>query len=160
MTRLLFWFFLHSFVIVVQSQIVSDSLWPRGLQHTRLPCALLFLEVCSDSYPLSQWCYLTISFSATPSPSALNLSQHQGVFQWVGSSYQVVKRSIRASASASVLSMNIHHWFPLGLTGFISLQSKGLSRVFSSVIWKHQIFGTKPYFWSNSHIHMWLLEKP
>ena len=69
-------------------------------------------------------------------------------------------QSIRASASASVLSMNIHHWFPLGLTGFISLQSKGLSRVFLSVIWKHQIFGTKPYFWSNSHIHMWLLEKP
>ena len=70
-------------------------------------------------------------------------------------------QSIGASASASVLSMNIQSWFPLGLIGFISLQSRGLSRVFSSTtIWKNQFFSTQPSLWSNSHIYMWLLQKP
>ena len=70
-------------------------------------------------------------------------------------------QGIRVSASASALPMNIQDWFPLGLTGLISLQSKGLSRVFSSTtIWKHQFFGTQPSLCSNSHIHTWLLEKP
>ena len=69
--------------------------------------------------------------------------------------------NIGASASASVLPMNIQDWFPLGLTGLISLQSKGLSRVFSSTtVWKHQFFGPQASLWSNSHIHTWLLEKP
>ena len=70
-------------------------------------------------------------------------------------------QSIGTSASASVLPMNIQDWFPLGLTGLISLQSKGLSRVFSrSTVWKHQFFGAQPSLWSNSHIRTWLLEKP
>ena len=70
-------------------------------------------------------------------------------------------QSISASASASVLTMNIQGWFPLGLTGLISLLSKGLSRVFSrTIVQKHQFFGTQPSLWSNSHIHTWLLERP
>ena len=91
---------------------------------------------------------------SSPSPPALNLSQHQGLFFTSGG------RSIRASASASSFPMNIQDWFPLGLTGLISLLSKGVSRVFSSTtVWKYQLFGAQPSLWSNSHIHTWLLEK-
>ena len=93
-----------------------------------------------------------------PSPS-FNLSQHQGLFQWVGSSNHVAK--VLELVSVSVLPMNIQDWFPLGLTGLNSLQSKRLSRIFSSTtIQKHQFFGAKPPSWANSHIHTWLLEKP
>ena len=93
-----------------------------------------------------------------PSSPVLNLSQHQGLFQWVGPSNQVAKS---IGASASVFPVNIQSWFPLGLTGLISLLSKGLSRVFSSTtVQKHQFFGTQPSLWSNFHIFTWLLEKP
>ena len=90
-----------------------------------------------------------------PSPSpALNLSQHQGLLQWVSSLHQVAQ-SIGASASASVLPVNIQDWFPLGWTVWISLQSKGLSRVFSNTtVWKHPFFLAQPSLWSNSHLHM------
>ena len=95
-----------------------------------------------------------------PSPFAFNLPQHQGLFQWVCSLYQVAT-SIGASASVSVLQRNIQGWFPLGLTGLISLQSKGLSRVFSSTtIWKHKFSGAQRNLGSNSHIRKWLLVKP
>ena len=91
-----------------------------------------------------------------PSPPALNLSQHLYPFRWVCSISG--DQSIGASASTSVLLMNIQGWFPLGLTGLISLQSKGLSRVSSNTtVRKHQLFGTQPS-WSISHIHTWLLE--
>ena len=94
-----------------------------------------------------------------PSPAAFNLYQHQGLLQWVDSASG--GQSTRASASASVLPMNIRGWFPLGLTGWISLLPKGLSRVFfSTTVRKHQFFGTQPSLSSNSHIHTWLLEKP
>ena len=93
-----------------------------------------------------------------PSHFAFALSQQQGLFQWVPFLYQVAK--IGASALASIIPMNIQGWFPLGLTGWISLQSKRLSRVFSSTIWKHQFFGIQTSLRSNSHIHTWLLEKP
>ena len=94
-----------------------------------------------------------------PSPPALSLSRHQDLFQWVNSSHQVAK-NIGASASVSVLPMNIQGWFPLGLTGLISLQSKWLSRVFSSTtIKKHQFYGAQPSLWSKSHICTWLLKK-
>ena len=130
---------------------MSGSLRPHGLQHARLPCPLspgVFSNLC----PLSQWCYLTISSSATPSP-ALNLSQNQGLFQWV-IFFTSDGQSTGASASASVLPMNIQGCFPLGLTGLISLQSKGLSRVFSSTtIQEHQFYGAQSSLWSNSHIH-------
>ena len=94
----------------------------------------------------------------SPSPPALGLSQHQGLFQWVFTSGG---QSIGASASSSVLPMNIQGWFPLGLTDLISLQPNRLSRIFSNItIWKHQFFSTQPYLWSYSHICIWLLEKP
>ena len=90
------------------------------------------------------------------SPPALNLSHHQGLFQ----SRLFESGSLSIGASAPVLPMTIQGWFPLGLTDFISLLSKGLSRVFSSTtIWKHQLFGAYLSLWSNSHIHTWLLEK-
>ena len=93
------------------------------------------------------------------SPLALNPSEHQGLFQWVVSS-QSGRQSIGASASASGLPVNIQDWFPLGLTGLISLQSKGFSRVFSNTtVQKHQFFHAQTSLWSNSHIHTWLLEK-
>ena len=95
----------------------------------------------------------------SPSPPTFNLSQNQGIFQWVGSSHQV-SQNTGTSTSASVLSMNIQDWFPLGWTGLISLQSKGLSRVFSNAtVQKHQLFGAQPFLWSNSHIHTWLRGK-
>ena len=89
-----------------------------------------------------------------PSPLTLNLSQHQGLFQWVGSLYQVAK-VFEIQLLASVFPVNIHCWFPLGLTGLISLLSKGLSRVFSSTtVWKHQCFGTQPFMVLLSHMYM------
>ena len=101
----------------------------------------------------------------SPSLTALNLSQHQGLFQWVGSfpmSWLLTSggQSIGASASASVLPMNIQGWFPLKLTGWISLKSKGLSRVFSNTtVQKHQFLSAQLSSQSNSHIHTWLLKK-
>ena len=95
---------------------------------------------------------------SSPSPPAFNLSQHQGLFsRFFASGGQ----SIGASASASVLPMNIQDWFPLGSTGLISLLSKGLSRVFSNItLQKHQFFGAHVSLGSNSYFHTWLLEKP
>ena len=99
------------------------------------------------------------SLSSPSLPAALNLSQHQGLFQWVNSASD--GQSIGASASTSVLPINIQGWFPLGLTGFISLQSKGLASVFSNTtVQKHQFFSSQLSLWFNSHIHTWLLEKP
>ena len=101
---------------------------PR-LQHARLPCPSPTPRTCSNSCPLSRWCHPTISSSVVPFSPRFNLSQHQGLFQWVSSSHQVAK-VIGVSASASVLPMNIQDWSPLGWIGWISLQSKGLLRVF------------------------------
>ena len=94
------------------------------------------------------------------SPLAPNLFQHQGLFWWVSSLHQVAK-SIGASASAPVLPMNIQDWSPLGWTDWISLQSEGLSRVFSNTtVQKHQFFSVQPSLWSKSHSRTWLQEKP
>ena len=140
-------------------QVTSDSLWPHGLQRTRFPCPSLPPGVCSNSCPLSPWCYPTISTSVTPSsccPQSFPASKSFPTSWLFASGGQ----STGASVSASVLPMNILGWYPLGLTGLISLLSKGLSRVFSSTtIWKHQFSGTQPSLWSGSHIHTWLLEK-
>ena len=100
--------------------VVSDSLQPHESQHARPPCPSPTPGVYPNPYPLSRWCHPTISPSVVPNSPALNLSQHQGLFQWVSSSHLVVK----ASASASVLPMNIEGWFPLGLTSLISFQFK------------------------------------
>ena len=118
------------------------------------------LRVYSNSCPLSCWCHPTISSSIVPFSSCLQSFPASGCFpmSWL---FTTGGQSIGASASASVLPMNIQDWFPLGLTGWISLQSKGLSRVFSNTTaQKHQFFGAQLSLWSNSHIHTWLLEKP
>ena len=125
--------------------VVSNSLQPHGLQHSRHPCPSLSPGVCSNSYPLSQWHHSTVSSSATPFSFCLQSFPASGSFlisQLFASGGQSIGAS--ASASASVLPMNIQGWFSLGLTGLISLQSQGLSGVFSSTtVWKHQFFGTE-----------------
>ena len=132
---------------------LSDSLWLQGLQHSRLPCPSLSPRVCSNSCLLNRWFYLTILSSVIPFSSCPQSFLASGFFQWVGSSHQVYK--ILELQSASVLPMNVQGWFPLGLISLISLLSKGLSIVFSSMtIRKHQFFGTQPSLWSNSHLYM------
>ena len=133
---------------------------PHGLQHARLPCPSSTPRVCSNSYPSSQWCHPTISSSVVPFSSCLQSFPASGSFPR-SQSFPSGGQSIRGSASALVLPMNIQDWFPLGLTGLISLQSKGLSRVFSNTtVQKHQFFGAQPSSQSNSHIHTWPQEKP
>ena len=137
---------------------MSDSLLPHGLQHTRLTYPSLTPRVCSNSCPLRQWCHPTMSSSVTHFPCNQSFPE-SGSFP-MSQLFASGGQSNGASASASVLPMNIQGWFPSGLTGVISLQSKGLSRVFSSTtVWKHQFFSAQPSLWSNSHIHTWLLEK-
>ena len=117
-------------------------------------------RVWSNSWPLSQWCYLTISSSTTLFSCCQKSFPSSGSFpmSWLLTS---AGQSIGASASTSVLPMNIQGWFPLGLTGLISLQSKGLLRVFSSTtVQKYEFFDAQPPLWSNCLIHTWLLEKP
>ena len=122
----------HLVVVVVFSRsVVSDSLWPYGLQHARLPSSLLSPSVCSNSCPLSLWHCLTISSSAAHLSFCLQSLPASGSFP-VSRHFPSSVQSTGASVSISVLPMNIQGWFSLGLTGLISLQSKGLSRVFSS----------------------------
>ena len=137
---------------------MSDSLQPNRLQHSRLPCPLPSPRACSNSCLLSWWCYPAISSSVIPFSSWLQSFPASGSFlmsQLFASGGQSIGTSV------SFLPINIQDWFPLGLTGLISLLSEGLSRVFSNTtIQKHPFFGAQPSLWSNSHIHMWLLEKP
>ena len=139
--------------------VVFDLLGPHGLQHMRPLCLSLTPRACSNSCPLSQWCHPTISSFVIPFSSCLQSFPTSGSFQmsqfftWGG-------QNVGVSASASVPPMNIQDWFPLGWTGWISLQSEGLARVFSNTtVQKHQFFGTQSCLWSNSHTHIWLLEK-
>ena len=137
---------------------MSDSSLPDGLQHVRLPVLqyswslLKFMSI--ESVMLSNQFILCCPLLFLPSifPSIRVFSSELALcIKWP---------KYGASASASVLPMNVQGWFPLGLTALISLQSKGFSRVFSStMIQKHQFFGIQPSLWSNSHIHTWLLEK-
>ena len=134
------------------------TLWPRGLQHTRLLCPSLPPKVCSNSCPWSQWSHLTISSSSTLFYSFLNFSQHHGLF-FSELAFHIGWPSIGASASASVLPMNIQDWFPLRLTGLIPLISKGISRVFSSTaIQEHQFFRAQSSLCYSSHFCTWLPE--
>ena len=129
--------------------------WTAALKHCPSPAP----RVYSNSCPLSWWCHPTISSSIVPFSSCLQSFPASGSFP-VSQFFSSGGQSIGVSASASVLPMNIHNWFPLGLTGLISLQSKGLSRVFSNTtVQKHQFFGAQLSLWSNSHIYTWLLEK-
>ena len=119
------------------SSVTFDSLWPHGLWLTRLPCPSSIPRAYSNSCPSSQWCYLTISSSAAPLSSCPQFFPASGSFPR-NLLFASDDQSIRVSASASVLPMNIQDWFPLGLTGLISLRSKGLSRVFSNTaVQKH-----------------------
>ena len=137
---------------------VSDSLWSHELQHTRPPCLSPTPTVYSNLCPLSQWCHPTIPSSVFPFTSHHPSSPASGFFPM--SQFSSDGQSIGVSASASVLSMNIQYWFPLGWPGWILLQSKGLSRVFfNTTVQKHQL-GAQPSLWSNSHIHTWPLERP
>ena len=140
--------------LLFSREVVSDSLRPHELQHTSLPCHSLCPWVCSNSCPLSLWCYLTISSPVALFSFCLQFFPASGSFpkSWLFTSGS---QSIRSSALASVLPMNIHSWFPLGLIGLISLLSKGLWRVFSSTtIRKHQFLMAQPSLWSNSPIYV------
>ena len=131
---------------------MSDSVYPIDSSMPGFP-VLPYLRVCSESCPLGPWCYLTISPSATPFSFCLPSFPISGSFPMSGHFISSGQRP-GASASASVLLMYIQDWFPLGLTGLISLQSKGLSRVFScTTIWKHQFFSTQPSLWFNSSLY-------
>ena len=144
--------------IVVQLLSCVQLFVTHGPQHVRLPCPSLSPGVCSNSYPLRQWWYLTISSSAAPFSFCLQSFPASDSFP-VSLLFTSGGQSI--GVSASVLPMNILGWFPLGLIDLISLQSKGLSRVFSNTtVRKHQFFGAQPSLWSNCHVHIWLLEKP
>ena len=130
------------------------------LMNCRLLCPSPSPGGCTNSCPLSQWCHPTISSSVVSFSFCPQSFPGSGSFlmsQLLASGGQ----STGASASASVLPMNIQSWFPLGLTGLISLQTKELSRVFTNTkIWKHHFFSVQPSLWANSHIPTWPLEKP
>ena len=140
--------------------VMSDSLWPHELQHARPPCPLPTSRVHSNSCPLSRWCHPAISSSVVPfssCPQSLPASESFLMSQL----FVCGGQSTGVSALASFLPMNTQGWSPLEWTGWISLQSKGLSRVFSNTtVQKHQFFGTQISSQSNTHIHSWPLEKP
>ena len=132
---------------------MSDSLWPRGLQHARPPWPSPTPRIYSNSRPSSQCCHPPISSSVIPVSSHLQSFPESGSFP-VSQFFASGGRSIKVSASAPVLPMNIQDWFPLGWTGWISLQSKGLSRVFSNTtVQKHQFFGAQLSFFFFFHFH-------
>ena len=138
--------------------VMSDSCQPHGLQHARSPCPSPSPRVCSNSCALIRWCHPTISSSVVHFSSCLQSFPASRYFpmSWLFTSDG---QSVETSASASVLPTNIQGWFPLELTGLISLLSKGLSRVFSSTVWKHQVLGIL-YMVQLSNVCTWLLEKP
>ena len=131
-------------LVQFSGSVVSDSLQPHGLQLTSLPCPSPTPGAYSNLCPSSWWCHPTISSSFIPFSSCLQSFPASGFFQ-MSQFFATGGQTIGVSASASVLPMNIQDWFPLGWTGWISLQSKGLSRVFSNItVQKHQFFGAQP----------------
>ena len=130
-------------ILQFSCSVVSNCLQPHELQHVRLPCPSPTPRACWNSCPSSQWCHPTISSSAVPFFSCLQSFPASGSFP-MNHFFASGGQSIRVSASASVLPMNTQDWFPLGLTGWISSNSKRLSRVFSNTtVQKHQFFGTQ-----------------
>ena len=139
--------------------VMSNSLRPHELQHPRPPCPSPTPRVYLNSCPLSRWCHSTISSSVIPFSSNLQSFPASKSFQ-ISQLFVSGGQSIGVSALASVLPMNTQDWSPLEWIGWISLQSKGLSRVFSNTtVQKHQFFGTQLSSQSSSHIHTWPLEK-
>ena len=139
--------------------VVSDSLRHHESQHARPPCPSPTPRVCPNPCPLSRWCHPTILSYVVPFSSCPQSFPASGSFP-VSQLFSSGGQSIRVSASTSVPPVNTQDWSPLGWTGWISLQSKGLSRVFSNTtVQKHQVFGSQLSSQSNSHIHTWPLEK-
>ena len=140
--------------------VVSDFLRPHESQHARPPCPSPTPGVHSDSRPSSRWCHPAISSSVIPFSSCPQFLPASGSFP-MSQFFTSDTQSIGVSASTSVLPKNTQDWSPLEWTGWISLQSKGLSRVFSNnTVQKYQFFSTQLSSQSNSHIHTWPLEKP
>ena len=138
--------------------VVSDSLWPHELQHSRPPCPPPTPRVHPNSCPSSWWCHPAISSFVVPFSSCPQSFPASKSFP-MSRLFTSCGQSSGALASVSVLPVTTQDWFPLRLTGLIFLHSKGLSRVFSSgTVQKDQFFSTQPSVWSNSHIHTWLLE--
>ena len=138
---------------------VSNSLKPHWLQHARPPWPSPDLRIYSNSCPLCWWYHVAISSSTIPFSSCLQSFPASGSFP-MNQFFPLGGQSIGVSASVSVLPMNIKDWFPLGWTSLISLQPKGLSRVFfNTTVQKHQFAGALLSSQCNSHIHIWLLEK-
>ena len=137
--------------------VVSNSLWPDESQHARpSPTPRIYSNSCSSSW----WCHPAISSSVIPFSSCPQSFPTPGSFP-MSQLFASGSQSIGVSASPSVLPMNTQDWSPLGWTGWISLQSKGLSRVFSNTaVQNHQFFGAQLSSQSHSHIHTWPLEKP
>ena len=133
----------HFSSVPFSRSVVFDSLRPHGPQHARLPCPSPIPRVHPNSCPLSRWCHPTISSSVVPFSSCLQSFPASGSFP-VSQFFASGGQSVGVSASASVLPMNTQDWSPLGWTGWTSLQSKGLSRVFSNTtVQKHQFFGAQ-----------------
>ena len=146
-------------LLLFHCQVMSDSLRPHGRQRARLPCPSPSPVVFpSSSCPLNWWCHPTGSSSVSLFSSCLQSFPASGSFPVSG---LFASGGQTASASASVLPVSIQSWFPSGSTGFFILQSKGLSRVFSSTtVRKHQFLGALSSSWPSSHICTWLLERP
>ena len=165
------WKYLEEFICLLNIQpglssvqfshsVVSDSLQTHELQHARPPCPSPTSGVHSNSCPSRRWCHPAISSSVVPFSSCPQSIPASESFP-IGQLFRRGGQSIGVSASTSVLPMNTQDWSPLGWTGWISFQSKGLSRVFSNTkVQKHQFFGTQLSSQSNSDIHTWPLEKP
>ena len=151
--------FTYYLLVQLTRSVASDCLWPHELQHARPPCPSPTPGVHPNSCPSSR-CHPTISRSVVPFSSCPQSFPASGSFP-VSQLFASGGQSTGVSASTSVIPMNIQDWFPLGWSGWISLQSKWLSRVFSNTtVQKHQFSGTQLSLQSNSHIHTWLLEKP
>ena len=140
---------LRSNTVQFSHSVMSNSLWPHGLQHSRLSCPSPTPGAYSNSHSSHQWCHPIILSSVIPFSSCLQSFPASGSFQ-MSRFFASGGQNNGASASASVLPMNTQDWSPLGWTGWISLQSKGLSRVFSNTtVQKHQFFHTQLFLWVN-----------
>ena len=150
----------HASSVQFSCSVVSNSLWPHEPQHGRPPCPSPSPAAYPNSCPLSQWCHPTISSSVVLFSSCPQSFPASGSFP-MSQLFVSGGQSIGVSASTSILPMNTQDWSPLGWTGWISLQSKGLSRVFTNTtVQKHWFFEAQLSSQSNSHIHTWPLEKP
>ena len=148
---------LNSYILLFSHSVISNSLQPHGLQHSRLPCPSPSPRACSNSCPSSRWCHPTISSSAIPFSSRLQSFPASGSFL-ISRLFTSSGQSIRASVSASILPMNIQDGFPLWLTDLLAVQGvlKSLLQHHSS---KASILQCPVSLWFNFHIHTWLLEK-